>query len=227
MNKKEFEKLVGYKVTDGYYNDAVRAFGLANGMTPEAFASEWAAGADSSELVRSIVNNAGDLKDIVRDQALRLLEAGDVARSSDALLKQATLERDIAQNSNADAMAEVKKWREEAVKHLDRAEAAEAALAKVAQTQPKHDEQAAAVKSRAERAEADAEAVREELARWRSAAEGMKRRMQTMIETEIIKTGWRAVNFQPCALLLQLLREELPEFDVIEYLKQLSDKYNR
>lgn len=66
----------------------------------------------------------------------------------------------------------------------------------------------------------------DDAARWKAAAEGMKRRMQTMIETEIIKCGWRAVNFQPCALLLQLLREELPEFDLVAYLKELSLKYN-
>lgn len=223
MNKKEFEKLVGYKVTDGYYNDAVRAFGLANGITPGAFASEWAAGADSSELVKWIVFNADAIGKTLDDQSEEYRDRLKEILDLKGQVKRLREDRDRVKTNATSWMQEATHWKEEAMKLYDRAEAAEKAAQQVVKT----DELEAALRSRAERAEADAKAAGEELARWRSAAEGMKRRMQTMIEAEIIKTGWRAVNFQPCALLLQLLREELPEFDVIEYLKQLSDKYNR
>lgn len=192
MDKKEFERLAGCKVSEKYYRDAARIYNLCGGrLSPEAFVRDYyAEGADSGELAPALAGEAESLA----DRAAKLLSE---CRETGALAGRKAREAEDLRVKLDHALGENNRFRGDN----------QALRLKLAETAPKP-------------AETD------DAARWKAAAEGMKRRMQTMIETEIIKCGWRAVNFQPCALLLQLLREELPEFDLVAYLKELSLKYN-
>lgn len=210
MDKKTFERLAGYKVTEKYYRNALQGrMYVGNYMTDEAFVKEWTEGADNSELVANLIRWTEELNEmLIREKTNR--EKPDVfveellkeKREAEVELGKVLKERDRLKNDVKYLSSANEKLKAQLRERLDAEEETARQAARAARTDT------------------------EDAARWKAAAEGMKRRMQAMIETEIIKCGWRAVNFQPCALLLQLLREELPEFDLVAYLKELSLKYN-
>lgn len=193
MDKKEFERLAGCKVTEKYYRNALQGrMYVGNYMSDEAFVKEWTGGADNSELVAGIIRRTEELNQMLIKEKTDRSELDALVSNKVREVTELRLRLDQVRLENTRF-----------------AEANQAMRLKLADRP-----------AEASSAETD------DAARWKSAAEGMKRRMQTMIETELIKCGWRAVNFQAVALLLQLLREELPEFDLVAYLKELSLKYN-
>ena len=210
MDKKTFERLAGYKVTEKYYRNALQArMYVGNYMTDEAFVKEWTEGADNSELVTNLIRWTEELNEmLIREKTNR--------EKPDVFVEELLKEKREAEVELGKVLKERDRLNTD-VKYL---RSANDTLHKQLRERLDAEEETARQAARTVRADT------EDAARWKAAAEGMKRRMQAMIETEIIKAGWRAVNYQPCALLLQLLREELPEFDPVTYLKELSLKYN-
>lgn len=66
MDKKTFERLAGFKVTEKYYRNALQGrMYVGNYMSDEAFVKEWTGGADNSELVAGIIRRTEELNQML------------------------------------------------------------------------------------------------------------------------------------------------------------------